>query len=136
MAQVPTAGTGVGTGPGSDAGHPPAGEVQVDGNTLSSDGAGNMDYQGADGSSGSQSADGSSSYQGPEGSGISGQFNADGSGSWTDSNGDNTTWEAGEEPPNDLPGMEGLGNIDAVANSPEGASAAVFSGARFVQKIL
>ena len=49
MAQDPTTGPG-GPGPGPEGVPPPAGEVQVDGNTLASDGAGNMTFDGADGS--------------------------------------------------------------------------------------
>ena len=104
-------------------GPPPAGEVNIDGNTFSSDGGGNMSFDGADGAHGEMGADGGASYQGPEGSGISGQMNPDGSGSWTGSDGNTTSWEAGEAPPTDLPGMEALPDMGEVANSPEAMEA-------------
>ena len=106
------------TGPGPQDGFPPAGEVSIDGNTFSSDGAGNMSFSGADGSSGSMSPDGGATFSGPEGSGVAGQLNPDGSGSWTGPDGNTTEWGPGE-PPNDLPGMEMLPDMGAVANSPE-----------------
>jgi len=122
MAQDPTTGPGD-SGAGPEGGPPPAGEVQVDGNTLASDGAGNMTFDGADGSHAEMGADGSASFQGPEGSGISGEMNPDGSGSWTGPDGTTTSWEAGEEAPNDLPGMEALPDMGAIAQSPEAVEA-------------
>ena len=98
-------------------------EVQVDGNTLSSDGKGKIMYDGADGSHAEIFPDGFASYEGPEGSGISGEMNPDGSGSWTGTDGSTSSWEAGEIPITNLPGMEGLSNFDSIANSPEAEEA-------------
>jgi len=98
-------------------------EVQVDGNTLSSDGKGRILYDGADGSHAEIFPDGFSTYEGPEGSGISGEMNPDGSGSWTGKDGSTSSWEADEIPINILPGMEGLSNMDSIANSPEAEEA-------------
>ena len=98
-------------------------EVQVDGDTLSSDGKGKILYDGADGSHAEIFPDGFASYEGPEGSGISGEMNPDGSGSWTGTDGSTSSWEAGEIPVTNLPGMEGLSNFDSIANSPEAEEA-------------
>ena len=98
-------------------------EVQVDGNTLSSDGEGRIMYDGADGSHAEIFPDGFASYEGPEGSGVSGEMNPDGSGFWTATDGSTSSWEAGEMPITNLPGMEGLSNLDSIANSPEAEEA-------------
>ena len=98
-------------------------EVQVDGNTLSSDGKGKIMYDGADGSHAEIFPDGFASYEGPEGSGISGEMNPDGSGSWTGTDGSTSSWKAGEIPINNLPGMEELSNFGSIANSPEAEEA-------------
>ena len=98
-------------------------EVQVDGNTLSSDGKGKIMYDGSDGSHVEIYPDGFASYEGPEGSGISGEMNPDGSGSWTGTDGSTSSWEAGETPNTNLTGMEGLSNFDSIANSPEAEEA-------------
>ena len=98
-------------------------EVQVDGNTLSSDGKGKIMYDGADGSHAEIFPDGSASYEGPEGSRVSGEMNPDGSGFWIASDGITSSWEAGEIPVYNLPGMEGLSNMDSIANSPEAEEA-------------
>ena len=98
-------------------------EVHVDGNTLSSDGKGKIMYDGADGSHAEIFPDGFASYEGPEGSGISGEVNPDGSGSWTGIDGSTSSWEAGEIPITNLPGMEELSNFDSIANSPEAEEA-------------
>ena len=98
-------------------------EVQVDGNTLSSDGKGKIMYDGADGSHAEIFPDGFASYEGPEGSGVSGEMNPDGSGFWIANDGSTSFWEAGEIPITNLPGMEGLSNLDSIANSPEAEEA-------------
>ena len=98
-------------------------EVQVDGNTLSSDGKGKIMYDGADGSHAEIFPDGFASYEGPEGSGVSGEMNPDGSGFWIATDGSISSWEAGEIPITNLPGMEGLSNFDSIANSPEAEEA-------------
>ena len=98
-------------------------EVQVDGNTLSSDGKGKIMYDGSDGSHAEIFPDGFTSYEGPEGSGISGEMNPDGSGSWTGTDGRTSSWEAGEIPITNLPGMECLSNFASIANSPEAEEA-------------
>ena len=98
-------------------------EVQVDGNTLSSDGKGKIMYDGADGSHAEIFPDGFASYEGPEGSGVSGEMNPDGSGFWIATDGSTSSWEAGEIPITNLPGMEGLSNLDSIANSPEAEEA-------------
>ena len=98
-------------------------EVQVDGNTLSSDGKGKIMYDGADGSHAEIFPDGFASYEGPEGSGVSGGMNPDGSGFWVATDGSTSSWEAGEIPITNLPGMEGLSNLDSIANSPEAEEA-------------
>ena len=98
-------------------------EVKVDGNTLSTDGQGKIMYDGADGSHAEIFPDGFTSYEGPEGSGISGEMNPDGSGSWTGTDGSTSSWEAGEIPITNLPGIEGLRNFDSIANSPEAEEA-------------
>ena len=98
-------------------------EVQVDGNTLSSDGKGKIMYDGADGSHAEIFPDGFASYEGPEGSGVFGEINPDGSGFWIANDGITSSWEAGEIPINNLPGMEGLSNLDSIANSPEAEEA-------------
>ena len=98
-------------------------EVHVDGNTLSSDGKGKIMYDGADGSHAEFFPDGFASYEGPEGSGVSGEMNPDGSGFWIAADGITSSWEAGEIPITKLPGMEGLNNLDSVANSPEAEEA-------------
>ena len=98
-------------------------EVQVDGNILSSDGQGKMIFDGADGSHAEIFPDGSASYDGPEGSGVSGEMNPDGSGFWIATDGSTSSWEAGEIPVTNLPGMEGLSNLDSIANSPEAEEA-------------
>ena len=98
-------------------------EVQIDGNTLSSDGKGKIMYDGSDGSHAEIFPDGFTSYEGPEGSGISGEMNPDGSGSWTCNDGSISSWESGEIPITNLPGMEGLSNFDLIANSPEAEEA-------------
>ena len=98
-------------------------EVQVDGNTLSSDGKGKIMYDGADGSHAEIFPDGSASYEGPEGSRVSGEMNPDGSGFWIATDGSTSSWEAGEIPINNLPGIEGLSNFDSIANSPEAEEA-------------
>ena len=98
-------------------------EVHVDGNTLSSDGKGKIMYDGADGSHAEIFPDGFASYEGPEGSGVSGEMNPDGSGFWIATDGSTSSWEAGEIPITNLPGMEGLSNLDSIANSPEAEEA-------------
>ena len=98
-------------------------EVQVDGNTLSTDGQGNIMYDGADGSHAEIFPDGFASYEGPEGSGVSGEMNPDGSGFWIAPDGSNSSWEAGEIPITNLPGMEELSNFGSIANSPEAEEA-------------
>ena len=98
-------------------------EVQVDGNTLSSDGKGKIMYDGADGSHAEIFPDGSASFEGPEGSRVSGEMNPDGSGFWIATDGSTSSWEAGEIPVANLPGMEGLSNLDSIANSPEAEEA-------------
>ena len=98
-------------------------EVQVDGNTLSTDGQGKIMYDGADGSHAEIFPDGSASYEGPEGSRVSGEMNPDGSGFWIAPDGSTSSWEAGEKPGSNLPGMEGLSNLDSIANSPEAEEA-------------
>ncbi len=98
-------------------------EVQVDGNTLSSDGKGKIMYDGADGSHAEIFPDGFASYEGPEGSGVSGEMNPDGSGFWVAPDGNNSSWEAGETPITNLPGMEELSNFGSIANSPEAEEA-------------
>ena len=69
-------------------------EVQVDGNTLSSDGKGKIMYDGADGS-----------------------------GFWIAPDGSTSSWKAGEIPITNLPGMEELSNFGSIANSPEAEEA-------------
>ena len=98
-------------------------EVHVDGNTLSSDGKGKITYVGADGSHAEIFPDGSASYAGPEGSKVSGEMNPDGSGFWIAPDGSTSSWDAGEIPISNLPGMEGLNNMDLIANSPEAEEA-------------
>ena len=98
-------------------------EVQVDGNTLSSDGKGKIMYDGADGSHAEIFPEGFASYEGPEGSSVSGEMNPDGSGFWIATDGSTSSWEAGEIPITNLPGMEGLSNFDSIANSPEAEEA-------------
>ena len=98
-------------------------EVQVDGDTLSSDGKGKIMYDGSDGSHAEIFPDGFTSYEGPEGSGISGEMNPDGSGSWTGTDGSTSSWEAGEIPNTNLTGMDVLSNFDSIANSPEAEEA-------------
>ena len=98
-------------------------EVYVDGNTLSSDGKGKIMYDGSDGSHAEIFPDGFTSYEGPEGSGISGEMNPDGSGFWIALDGSTSSWESGEKPGSNLPGMEGLSNFDSIANSPEAEEA-------------
>ena len=98
-------------------------EVQVDGDTLYSDGKGKIMYDGADGSHAEIYPDGFASYEGPEGSGISGEINPDGSGSWTGTDGSTSSWEAGEIPNTNLTGMDVLSNFDSIANSPEAEEA-------------
>jgi len=98
-------------------------EVHVDGNTLSSDGKGKIMYDGADGSHAEIFPDGFASYEGPEGSGVSGEMNPDGSGFWIAADGSTSSWEAGEIPITNLSGMEGLSNLDSIANSPEAEEA-------------
>ena len=108
---------------GQDSGPSSVREVQVDGNTLSSDGEGKIMYDGADGSHAEIFPDGFASYEGPEGSGVSGEMNPDGSGFWIATDGSTSSWEAGEIPITNLPGMEGLSNLDSIANSPEAEEA-------------
>ena len=98
-------------------------EVQVDGNTLSTDGQGKIMYDGADGSHAEIFPDGFASYEGPEGTGVSGEMNSDGSGFWIALDGSTSSWEAGEKLGSNLPGMEGLSNLDSIANSPEAEEA-------------
>ena len=98
-------------------------EVQVDGNTLSSDGKGKIMYDGADGSHAEIFPDGFASYEGPEGSGVSGEMNPDGSGFWIATDGSTSSWEAGKIPITNLPGMEELSNFGSIANSPEAEEA-------------
>ena len=50
-------------------------------------------------------------------------MNPDGSGFWIAPDGSTSSWEAGEIPITDLPGMEGLSNFDSIANSPEAEEA-------------
>ena len=111
------------SGLGQDSGPTAVREVQVDGNILSSDGKGKIIYDGVDGSHAEIFPDGSASYDGPEGSGVSGEMNPDGSGSWTGNDGSTSSWEAGEIPITNLPGMDGLSNMDLIANSPEAEEA-------------
>ena len=98
-------------------------EVQVDGNTLSSDGKGKIMYDGADGSHAEIFPDGFASYEGPEGSGVSGEMNPDGSGFWIAPDGSTSSWKAGEIPITNQPGMDALSNLDSIANSPEAEEA-------------
>ena len=98
-------------------------EVQVDGNTLSSYEKGKITCDGADGSHAEIFPDGFASYEGPEGSGVSGEMNPDGSGFWIAPDGNDSSWEAGETPITNLPGMEELSNLDSIANSPEAEEA-------------
>ena len=98
-------------------------EVQVDGNTLSTDGQGKIMYDGADGSHAEIFPDGSASYEGPEGSRVSGEMNPDGSGFWIAPDGSTSSWKAGEIPITNLPGMEELSNFGSIANSPEAEEA-------------
>ena len=98
-------------------------EVQIDGNVLSSDGQGKIFYDGADGSHAEIFPDGFASYEGPEGTGVSGEMNPDGSGFWIAPDGSTSSWDAGEIPISNLPGMEGLSNLDSIANSPEAEEA-------------
>ena len=98
-------------------------EVHVDGNTLSSDGKGKIMYDGVDGSHAEIFPDGFASYEGPEGTGVSGEMNPDGSGFWIATDGIISSWAAGEIPITNLPGMEGLSNLDSIANSPEAEEA-------------
>ena len=98
-------------------------EVQVDGNTLSTDGQGKIMYDGANGSHAEIFPDGSASYEGPEGSRVSGEMNPDGSGFWIAPDGSTSSWKAGEIPINNLPGMEELSNFGSIANSPEAEEA-------------
>ena len=98
-------------------------EVHVDGNTLSSDGKGKIMYDGADGSHAEIFPDGFASYEGPEGSGVSGEMNPDGSGFWIAPDGSTSSWDAGEIPISNLPGMEGLNKMGSIANSPEAEEA-------------
>ena len=98
-------------------------EVKVDGNTLSSDGKGKIMYDGADGSHAEIFPDGFASYEGPEGSGVFGEMNPDGSGFWIAPDGSTSSWEAGEIPITNQPGMEGLSNMDSIVNSPEAEEA-------------
>ena len=98
-------------------------EVQVDGNTLSSDGKGKIMYDGADGSHAEIFPDGFASYEGPEGSGVSGEMNPDGSGLWTSADGSALSWDAGKTPIHKLLGMERLSNLDSIVNSPEAEEA-------------
>ena len=98
-------------------------EVQVDGNILSSDGKGKIIYDGVDGSHAEFFPDGFALYEGPEGSGVFGEMNPDGSGFWIAPDGSTSSWDAGEIPIYNLPGMEGLSNMDTIANSPEAEEA-------------
>jgi len=98
-------------------------EVQVYGNVLSSDGKGKIMYDGVDGSHAEIFPDGSASYDGPEGPGVSGEMNPDGSGYWIASDGSTSSWDASEIPASNLAGMEGLSNMDSIANSPEAEEA-------------
>jgi hypothetical protein len=98
-------------------------EVQVDGNILSSDGQGKMIYDGVDGSHAEIFPDGSATYEGPEGSGVAGEMNIDGSGFWIAPDGSTSSWEAGGKSDTNLPGMDGLSNMDSIANSPEAEEA-------------
>ena len=108
---------------GHDSGPSEVREVQVDGNILSSDGKGKINYDGVDGSHAEIFPDGFASYEGPEGSGISGEMNPDGSGFWIAQDGNTSSWAAGEVPIPNLPGMDGLSNLDSIANSPEAEEA-------------
>ena len=119
MAQILAESSGL----GQDSVQPTDREVYVDGNTLSSDGKGKIIYQGADGSHAEIFPNGFASYEGPEGSGISGEINPDGSGLWIATDGSTSSWEAGEIPITNLPGMEGLSNLDSIASSPEAEEA-------------
>ena len=110
-------------GLGQDSGSTTVREVQVDGNILSSDGKGKIMYDGADGSHAEIFPDGFASYEGPEGSGVFGEMNPDGSGYWIAPDGSTSSWDAGEIPISNLPGMEGLSNLDSIANSPEAEEA-------------
>ncbi len=99
-------------------------EVQVDGNILSSDGQGKILYDGADGSHAEIFPDGFASYEGLGGTGgVSGEMNPDGSGFWIAPDGSTSSWDAGEIPISNLPGMEGLSKMDSIANSPEAEEA-------------
>ena len=98
-------------------------EVQVDGNILTSDGKGKIIYDGVDGSHTEIFPDGFASYEGPEGSGVSGEMNPDGSGFWIAPDGNTSSWVAGEIPIPNLPGMDGLSNMDSIVNSPEAEEA-------------
>ena len=111
------------TGLGQDSVSSTVREVHVDGNTVSSDGKGKIMYDGADGSHAEIFPDGFASYEGPEGSGVSGEMNPDGSGFWIATDGSTSSWEAGEIPITNLSGMEGLSNLDSIANSPEAEEA-------------
>jgi hypothetical protein len=80
-------------------------------------------YDGADGSHAEIFPDGFASYEGLGGTGVSGEMNPDGSGFWIDPDGSTSSWDAGEIPISNLPGMEGLSNLDSIANSPEAEEA-------------
>ena len=108
---------------GQDSGPSTVREVQVDGNILSSDGKGKIMYDGADGSHAEIFPDGFALYEGPEGSGVSGEMNPDGSGFWIAPDGSTSSWEAGGKSDTNLPGMDGLSNMDSIANSPEAEEA-------------
>jgi len=108
---------------GHDLDPPSVREVQVDGNILSSDGKGKIIYDGVDGSHAEIFPDGFASYEGPEGSGVSGEMNPDGSGVWIAPDGNASYWAAGEIPIPNLTGMDGLRNMDSIANSPEAEEA-------------
>ena len=50
-------------------------------------------------------------------------MNPEGSGFWIAPDGSTSSWNAGEIPISNLPGMEGLSNMDSIANSPEAEEA-------------
>ena len=51
------------------------------------------------------------------------EMNPDVSGFWIAKDGRTSYWEAGEKPVSNLHGMEGLSNLDSIANSPEAEEA-------------
>ena len=80
-------------------------------------------YDGADGSHAEIFPDGFATYEGLKGSGVSGEMEPDGSGLWASADGSASSQDVGETPIHKLLGMEGLSNLDSIANSPEAEEA-------------